>query len=126
MDKHYVDGFLLPVPKDKLPAYRKLASKAAKIWLEHGALDYRECVGDDLDVKDVLSLKKAAKSKPEEVTIFAYIVFKSRKDRDRVNAAVMNDPRIAAMGTREDMPFDCKRLFYGGFKTIVAGSAKAE
>lgn len=115
---HYVDGFVLPVPKDKVAEYRKIASKAGKIWREHGALEYRECVGDDLEIKELLPFPRLAKAKPDETVIFAWIVFKSRKDRDRVNAKVMKDPRLSNMGG-DKMPFDCKRMAYGGFKTIV-------
>src|SRR5687768_9325744 len=95
---HYVDGFVLPVPSDKVAEYRKIASKAGKIWREHGALEYRECVGEDLDVKELVPFPKLAKTKPGETVIFAWIVFKSRKDRDRVNAKVMNDPRLSNLG----------------------------
>lgn len=115
---HYVDGYVLPVPKDKVAEYRKIARKAGKIWREHGALEYRECVGDDLEVKELVPFPKMAKAKPGETVIFAWIVFKSRKDRDRVNAAVMKDPRLQNMG-KDDVPFDCKKMAYGGFKTIV-------
>jgi uncharacterized protein YbaA (DUF1428 family) len=117
----YVDGFVLPVPKKNMEAYRKMAQKASKIWMEHGALDYRECVGDDLDVKMGLSFPKGIKSKPGETIVFAYIVYKSRAHRDKVNAKVMKDPRIQDMCDPKDTPFDCKRMIYGGFKTIVEG-----
>ncbi|MDX1951747.1 MAG: DUF1428 domain-containing protein [Verrucomicrobiota bacterium] len=116
----YVDGFLLPVPRKNLNAYRRLAKKAGRIWREHGALDYRECVGDDLDIKEMVPFTQTIKVKPDELVIFAYIVFKSRKDRDRVNANVMKDPRIAKMGDKDSMPFDYRRMAYGGFKSIVA------
>ncbi len=114
----YVDGYVLPVPKDKLAVYRRIARKAGKIWREHGALEYRECVGEDLDVKEMVPFPRMAKAKPDETVIFAWIVFKSRADRDRVNALVMKDPRLAKMQP-DAMPFDCKRMAYGGFKTIV-------
>jgi uncharacterized protein YbaA (DUF1428 family) len=120
---HYVDGYVLPVPKDKVAAYRRLASKAGKIWIEHGALEYRECVGDDLDIKGVLPFTRLAKAKPEETVIFAWVVYKSRADRDRVNAKVMSDPRIAGMGT-DAVPFNSKRMAFGGFKTLVGFSQK--
>jgi uncharacterized protein YbaA (DUF1428 family) len=114
----YVDGYVLPIPKDKLAEYRRIATKAGKIWREHGALEYRECVGDDLDVKELIPFPRMAKAKAGETIIFAWIVFKSRAHRDRVNAKVMKDPRLASMG-KDDVPFDCKRMAYGGFKTIV-------
>jgi len=116
----YVDGFVLPVPKNKLPAYKKLAQKASKIWREHGALDYRECAGDDLDIKMMVPFPKLAKVKPGETVVFAWITYKSRAHRDAVNAKVMQDPRIANMDPKS-MPFDCKRMAYGGFTTLVGG-----
>jgi uncharacterized protein YbaA (DUF1428 family) len=115
---HYVDGFVLPVPKKNIAAYRRIAQKAGKIWLEHGALEYRECVGDDLNVKFGLPFPRGIKSKPGETVVFSWIVYKSKQHRDSVNAKVMKDKRIADMGPQE-MPFDCKRMIYGGFKTIV-------
>jgi uncharacterized protein YbaA (DUF1428 family) len=115
----YVDGFVLPVPKKNLQAYRRLAQKAGKIWREHGALDYKECVGDDLSTKMGVPFPKSAKVKAGETVVFAYILFKSRAHRDRVNAKVMKDPRIQCMGDANDMPFDCKRMVYGGFKVLV-------
>ena len=116
----YVDGFVLVVPKKKLPAYRRIARVACKVWLEHGALDYRECVGDDMQVKMGVPFPKMAKTKPGETVVFAYIVYKSRAHRDKVNAKVMKDKRITDFG-EEEMPFDCKRMSYGGFKVIVGG-----
>ncbi len=115
----YVDGFVLPVPTKKLPAYRRMAQKAGKIWREHGALDYKECAGDDLKVKFGVPFTRQMKLKPGETVVFAYIVFKSRAHRDKVNALVMKDPRIANMCDPKDMPFDCKRMCYGGFKVLV-------
>ena len=115
----YVDGFVLPVPKNNLAAYRRLARKASKIWRELGALEYRECWGDDLDVKMPTSYPKSLKIKPGETVVFAYIVYKSRAHRDQVNAKVMKDPRVAAMCDPDNTPFDFKRMLYGGFKTIV-------
>jgi uncharacterized protein YbaA (DUF1428 family) len=115
----YIDGFVLPVPKKNLAAYARMAKKASKIWKELGALDYKECVGDDLNIKFCLPFPKGIKSKPGETVVFSYIVYKSRAHRDKVNAAVMKDPRIAAMCDPKDMPFDCKRMLYGGFKAIV-------
>jgi uncharacterized protein YbaA (DUF1428 family) len=116
---HYVDGFVIPVPKRSLDAYRRMAQKAGKVWREHGALDYRECVGDDLNVKMCLPFPRGIKSKPGETVVFSWIVFKSRAHRDRVNAKVMKDPRLAKSMEEDAMPFDGKRMLYGGFKTIV-------
>lgn len=115
----YVDGYVLPVPKKNLNAYRRLAQKAGKIWREHGALDYKECAGDDLNIKMGVPFPRQMKVKPGETIVFAYILYKSRAHRDRVNAKVMKDPRIAKMGDPKDMPFDCNRMVYGGFKVLV-------
>ncbi len=115
----YVDGFVLSVTKDKLAAYKKLATKAGKIWREHGALEYCECVGEDMEVKGMVAFPKLAKSKPGEVVIFAYVVFESRKHRDAVNKKIMADPRLAAMCGASGALFDCKRMAYGGFKALV-------
>jgi uncharacterized protein YbaA (DUF1428 family) len=114
---HYVDGFVLPVPKDKIDRYRQIAEVACKVWIEHGAIAYHECVGDDLEVKDMVSFPHLAGTRPDETVVFAWIVFKSREHRDEVNARVMADPRMNEMGG--EMPFDCKRMAYGGFKSIV-------
>jgi uncharacterized protein YbaA (DUF1428 family) len=114
----YVDGFVLPVPRRKLAAYRRLARLAGRVWRGHGALEYRECVGDDLDVKGVGSFPRKLKVKRGETVVFSWIVYKSRAHRDRVNRRVMKDPRIAGMGP-ESMPFDVKRMLYGGFKVFV-------
>lgn len=116
---NYVDGYVLPVPKTKIATYRRIAQKAAKIWREHGALEYRECAGDDLAVKWGVPFPRQMKTKPSETVIFAWIVFKSKAHRDRVNAKVMKDPRLAAMCDPKDMPFDCRRMVYGGFKVLV-------
>ena len=116
---HYIDGFVLPVPKKNIAAYRRMATKASKIWREHGALEYRECVGDDLDVKFGTPFPKGIKIKPGETLVFAYVVYQSRAHRDKVNAKVMKDPRIGGMCDPNNMPFDCNRMLYGGFKTIV-------
>ena len=114
----YVDGFVIPLPKKNVEAYRKIARKAGKIWREYGALEYRECVGDDMNVQMITAtVPKLVKLKPGETVVFSWIRYKSRGQRDRINAKVMKDPRIAAMGT--DMPFDGKRMSYGGFRTIV-------
>jgi uncharacterized protein YbaA (DUF1428 family) len=118
---HYVDGFVIPVPKRNIEAYRRMAQKAAKVWMEYGALDYRECVGDDLNSKMCLPFPRGIKSKPNETIVFSWITYKSRAHRDRVNAKVMKDPRLENMMDGADMPFDCKRMMYGGFKTIVEG-----
>ncbi|MBA4146899.1 MAG: DUF1428 domain-containing protein [Verrucomicrobia bacterium] len=115
----YVDGFVLSVPTEKIQDYRRIAQKAGKIWREHGALEYRECVGDDMDVKFGIPFPKLAKAKPGETVVFAWIVFKSRAHRDKVNAKVMQDPRMQEMGEK-DMPFDCKRMAWGGFKVLVS------
>lgn len=116
---NYVDGFVMPVPKKNFAAYRRLAQKSSKTWREHGALEYRECVGDDLNNKFCLTFPEGIKSKPGETVVFSYIVYKSRAHRDAVNAKVMKDPRIAELCDPKDMPSDCKRMLYGGFKVIV-------
>lgn len=114
----YVDGFVLPVRKDRLADYRKLARKAGRIWREHGALHYVECVEDDVKPGKWTSFPQSVKLKADEVVVFAWIVYASRRARDRVNAAVMKDPRLAGMDPKT-LPFDGKRLIFGGFKTIV-------
>jgi uncharacterized protein YbaA (DUF1428 family) len=114
----YVDGFVLPVPKKNLATYRAFARKAGKIWKEYGALEYVECVADDVKSGKLTSFPQSVKLKPNETVVFAFIIYKSRKDRDRINAKVMADPRITDMGP-EAMPFDGKRMIFGGFKTIV-------
>lgn len=115
----YVDGYVLPVPKKRLRTYQRMAAKAGKIWKEHGALDYKECAGDDLKIKGMVPFSKAGKAKSSETVVFAYVLFKSRKHRDAVNAKVMKDPRIQGMCNAKTMPFDVKRMVYGGFKVIV-------
>jgi uncharacterized protein YbaA (DUF1428 family) len=115
----YVDGYVLPVPKKYLKIYARLARKAGKIWREHGALEFRECVGDDLETKHAVSFPQQIKLKRGETVIFSWITFKSRADRDRVNAKVMKDPRLAKMMDAKAMPFDSKRMVYGGFKILV-------
>lgn len=115
----YVDGFVLPIPRKNLAAYRPLARLASKVWRDHGALEYRECVGDDLDIKGMISFPKLTKARPGETVIIAWIVYKSKAHRDRVNAKVMKDPRLAKMMNMKKMPFDCKRMAYGGFKVMV-------
>ena len=115
----YVDGYVLPVPKKNIAAYRRIAEKAGKIWREHGALEYFECVGDDMNVKWGVPFPKTIKLKPGETVVFAWIVYKSRAHRDRVNAKVMKDKRLTAGMDEAKMPFDCKRMVYGGFKVLV-------
>jgi uncharacterized protein YbaA (DUF1428 family) len=114
----YADGYVLPVPKKNVDTYRRIAQRAGRIWREYGALEYRECVGDDLNVKGLVPFRRAARAKSGETVVFAWIVFKSRAHRDRVNAKVIKDPRIASMDPKS-MPFDMKRIVYGGFKLIV-------
>ena len=115
----YVDGFVIAVPKRNVAAYQRIARKAARVWREHGALEYYETVGDDLNVAHGLPFPRLVKSKPGETVVFSWIVYRSRAQRDRVNARVMKDPRIAKMMEQEKMPFDTKRMTYGGFKVIV-------
>src|SRR5215831_13637225 len=116
----YVDGFLVPVPKKKLAAYRRMAAKAGKIWREHGALEFRECIADDVKWGKRTSFPRSVKQKTGETVFFSYIVYKSRADRDRINAKVMKDKRLAKMMNPAAMPFDAKRMIWGGFKTVVA------
>lgn len=115
----YVDGFLVPVPEKNVKLYSQIAKKAGKIWKEHGALEYIEAVGDDLENKWGVPFTKAAKLKPGEVPFFSFIVYKSRADRDRVNKKIMSDPRIKKMMEDGAMPFEVKRMVYGGFKVLV-------
>ena len=115
----YVDGFVIPVPKRKIAAYRRIARTAGKVWREHGALDYVECVGDDVKPGKLTSFPQAVKLKAGEVVWFSWILYKSRAHRDRVNARVMKDPRLAKMMDPKAMPFDGKRMFWGGFKVAV-------
>jgi uncharacterized protein YbaA (DUF1428 family) len=118
--ERYVDGFLIPIAKNKVSEYREMAQKAGEVWKEHGALEYYECVGDDLDIDGMLSFKEVADTYEEETIIFSWIVFESREARDRVNAAVMDDPRIQEMmESGLEPPFDYTRMAYGGFKTLV-------
>jgi uncharacterized protein YbaA (DUF1428 family) len=116
----YVDGYVVPVPKKNVDAYRRMARKAGKIWVEYGALEVHECLADDVKPGKTTSFPQAVKLKPDEVVVFSWIVFKSRRQRDTVNAKVMADPRLAGMMGPENMPFDGKRMFWGGFKEIVA------
>jgi len=115
----YVDGFIVPVPRKKLAAYKALAKKACKVWLDHGALDYRECVAEDVKKGKWTSFPRSVKLKTGETVIFSWITYKSRKHRDAVLKKVMKDPRLAAMMNPKNVPFDGKRMIYGGFDTIV-------
>ena len=114
----YVDGFVVPVPKKNLAAYRSLARKAGKIWKEYGALEYVECVADDVKPGKSTSFPQSVKLKPDEVVVFSWIIYTSRAQRDKINAKVMKDPRLEGMDPKS-LPFDGKRMFWGGFKTIV-------
>jgi uncharacterized protein YbaA (DUF1428 family) len=116
----YVDGFILPLPKKNLQAYRRMATKCGKVWCEHGALEYIECVADDVKPGKHTSFPQSVKLKADEIVIFAYIVYKSRAHRDRVNAKVMKDPRLAPTMNFKSLPFDGKRMIYGGFKPLVS------
>ncbi len=115
----YVDGFVLPVPTAKLGEYQALAQKAAAIWMEHGALDYRECAGDDMVIPDMLGFPTISGAKEDETVVFAWITYESREKRDEINARVMADPRLKDTCNPETSPFDFKRMAYGGFRTIV-------
>jgi uncharacterized protein YbaA (DUF1428 family) len=116
---HYVDGFVLPVPKRKLAAYRRMARLAGKIWREYGALQYFECVADDVKPGKITSFPQAVKLKKGETVFFSFIIYKSRKQRDRINKQVMSDPRLKKYMDPKTMPFDGKRMFWGGFKGLV-------
>ena len=115
----YVDGFVVPVPKRKLTAYRAMARKAGKIWKEYGALEFRECVADDVKFGKRTSFPRSVQRKSGETVVFSYIVYRSRADRDRINKKVMSDKRLAASMDPKTMPFDAKRMIWGGFKVIV-------
>ena len=115
----YVDGFVVPVPRKNLPVYRKMAQKAGKIWREHGALEYRECIAEDVKVGQLTSFPRSVKLKPGETVAFSWIVYKSRTHRDRVNAKVMADQRLKGMMDPKAIPFDGKRMIYGGFTTMI-------
>ena len=115
----YVDGFVVPVPEKKLDVYRRMARKAGKVWREHGALEYRECVADDVKPGKLTSFPQAVKLKRGETVVFSWITYKSRAHRDSVNAKVMKDPRLAKMMDPKSNPFDFKRLIYGGFKVMI-------
>ena len=115
----YVDGYVLPVPRKNLPAYCRIAQMAGKVWRKYGALDYKECTGDDLKTKCGTPFTQMMKLKPGETVVFAYVVYKSRAHRDSVNKKVMSDPRLKDMCDPKNLPFDAKRMFWGGFKAIV-------
>ena len=116
---HYVDGFVVPVPSANLDAYRRMAERAGKIWKEHGALQYWECVADDVKPGKVTSFPQAVQLKDDEVVVFAWILYASREERDRINAKVMEDPRLKDMMDPKSLPFDGMRMFWGGFKTLI-------
>jgi uncharacterized protein YbaA (DUF1428 family) len=116
----YVDGFIIPLPKKNIAAYRAIAKKAGKVWRDHGALEVKECIAEDVKVGKHTSFPQSVKLKPGETVVFSWIVFKSRAHRDRVNAKVIKDPRLAEMMDPKNMPFDGKRLIYGGFEMLVA------
>jgi uncharacterized protein YbaA (DUF1428 family) len=116
----YVDGFVLPIPKKGKAAYLRLARLAAKVWIEHGALEYRECIADDAPVGKLTSFPRSVKLSRNETVWFSYIVYRSRRHRDQVNARVMRDPRLAHLMNPKSMPFDTKRMIFGGFKTMVS------
>jgi uncharacterized protein YbaA (DUF1428 family) len=120
----YVDGFVIPVPKKKIAAYRKIAQLASKVWRDHGALDYFECVLEDNTVPCGMPFPKLAKTKPGETVVFAWIVYKSRAHRDKVNARVMADKRMTGFDMKT-MPFDIKRMTFGGFDVLVEAKGKA-
>jgi uncharacterized protein YbaA (DUF1428 family) len=115
----YVDGFVIPIPKKSLRSYRRMARKAGVVWKSHGALEYRECVGEDLKSKFGLPFPRLTRLKPGETVLFSWIVYRSRSHRDKVNAKVMKDPRLAKMMDPKAMPFDTKRMTYGGFEVLV-------
>jgi uncharacterized protein YbaA (DUF1428 family) len=116
----YVDGFIVPVPRKQLAAYRRLARKAGRVWREHGALEFRECVADDVKVGKLTSFPRSVKLEPGETVLFSWILFRSRKHRDRINAKVLADTRLMKMMRGKRLPFDGRRMIYGGFKVFVA------
>ena len=115
----YVDGFIVPVPKRRVAEYRRMARKAGKIWLEYGALQFRECIADDVKPGKLTSFPQSVNLKDDEVVVFAWIVYRSRAERDEINAKVMADPRLAGMSDPKTHPFDAQRMFFGGFESIV-------
>lgn len=116
---HYIDGYVIPVPTEKLGEYKRIASRMSKIFMEYGALEVRETVADDMAPPFGTPFPRTLKTKEDETVVFSWIVFKSRRDRDRINAAVMNDPRVHKLCDPQDPLFNCKRMVYGGFKAIV-------
>ena len=121
---HYVDGYVIPVPKSKIDEYRKMAEVAGKVWLEHGALQFTECVADDVKPGKVTSFPQAVQLKDDEVVIFSWILYESREQRDKANEKAMNDPRLKEMMDPKKVPFDGMRMFWGGFKTMVEMPAR--
>lgn len=119
----YVDGFVLPVPRSKVEAYRKMAEDAGKVWIEHGALEFRECVAEDVKPGKVTSFPQAVQLEDDEVVMFSWIVYRSREERDRINEKVMADPRISCAMDGKTPPFDAQRMIFGGFTTLVAVDA---
>lgn len=117
----YVDGFVIPIPKRNKAAYLRMARLGRRVWLDHGALEYRECIADDVPYGKRTSFPRSVKLKKNEVVWFSFIVYKSRRHRDSVNAKAMKDPRLAKMMNPKAMPFDARRFIYGGFKTVVSG-----
>jgi len=115
----YVDGYVIPIPRKRVAAYRRIAQKAGRVWRDHGALEFRECVGDDLAVKGLVPFPRLIRVRPGETVVFSWVVYKSRAHRDRVNAKVMKDPRITRMMEKDMMPFDMRRMAYGGFRVLV-------
>ena len=115
----YVDGFIVPLPRKNLKAYRAMAKKAGKVWREHGALDYKECIADDVKMGKWTSFPRSVKLKKNETVVFSYVVYKSRKDRDRIHALTMKDKRLASMTGPKSLPFDGKRMIFGGFKVFL-------
>jgi uncharacterized protein YbaA (DUF1428 family) len=115
----YADGFVFPIPKKNLRTYKRIAQAAGRIWMEYGALEYRECIGDDLKVKGAVAFPRLARAKRGETVVFSWIVYKSRADRNRIVAKLMKDPRITSMMNNTSMPFDMKRMAYGGFRVLV-------
>lgn len=113
----YVDGFVIPVPKQNIEAYKAMARRASEVWREHGALAFVECIGDDVPYGELTSFPRAVHAKEDEVVVFSWITYRSRAERDAINAKVMADPRLKGM--QSDMPFDGKRMIYGGFETFL-------
>jgi uncharacterized protein YbaA (DUF1428 family) len=122
---HYVDGFVVPVPLRNLDAYRRMAEQAGKIWMEHGALQYWECIGDDVKSGKVTSFPQSVQLKEDEIVVFAWILYDSREHRDSINAKVMEDPRMKDMMDPKSMPFDGMRMFWGGFKSVLELSSSS-